>query len=229
MNAVGENVLTRGERVFISYEDGFYRGDYVPAKNPEMNIPSNSDMPPPMGYLCRNESGDTEESMEPCPAGSTTVSSYDETPYIEVAPIVFETFFTSPSAFDSYNGDDDRVFGGFPILIDQENPRDLRISLPGGTVDSSSDRLDEDMADFALFWDFASLHQRPRSPSENALFLSLFALLMWDALFAPLPGAFHAGCCLTKRHIVGHTLIGATDATGRGLHDLALRHDQDSF
>ncbi|EOD04508.1 hypothetical protein EMIHUDRAFT_220977 [Emiliania huxleyi CCMP1516] len=25
---------------------------------------------------------------------------------------------------------------------------------------------------------------------ENALFLSLFALLMWDALFAPLPGAF---------------------------------------
>ena len=146
MNAVGENVLTRGERVFISYEDGFYRGDYVPAKNPEMNIPSNSDMPPPMGYLCRNESGDTEDSMEPCPEGSTTVSSYDETPYIEVAPIVFETFFTSPSAFDSYNGDDDRVFGGFPILIDQENPRDLRISLPGGTVDSSSDRLDEDMA-----------------------------------------------------------------------------------
>ena len=142
-NAVGENVLVRGIPVFVSYNDGFYAGDLVPAKNPEMTVPAQ--VPPPMGFICMDDGGDLRDSDEPCNDDESTASSFDETPYVEVAPIEYGTFFSVDSPFGSYERSDGRVFGGFPILFDQEIPVDLRISLPGGITQGGTDRSDEDM------------------------------------------------------------------------------------
>jgi len=143
LNAVGENVLVRGEPAFVSYEDGFYLGDFVPGKNTEMQVPSR--VPPPMGYICMDAQGDLRSRDVPCNDDETTASSFDEFPYVEVAPIEFGTFFSIDSPFASYERSDGRVFGGFPILFDQEIPQDLRISLPGGLSSDGTDRSDEDM------------------------------------------------------------------------------------
>ncbi|MEE2828819.1 MAG: IPT/TIG domain-containing protein, partial [Myxococcota bacterium] len=141
-NSVGENVLARGTPVWISYDEGFYRGDLVPAKNLEREVPAHT--PPPMGVVCMDESGDLTDRTEGCEDGEEVVSSYDETPYIEIAPIEFSTFFGSDSPFDSYQRNSDgRVFGGFPILFAMDEPVDLRISLPGGTLSSGTERSDD--------------------------------------------------------------------------------------
>jgi len=146
VNSVGENVLVRGEPAFVSYEDGFYLGDFVPGKNTELDVPG--EVPPPMGFVCRDSDGDLRDRDRACNDDEETVSSFDETPYVEVAPIEYGTFFSVDSPFGSYTRvSDGRVFGGFPILFDQEFPQDLRISLPGGLTSGGTDRSDEDMRD----------------------------------------------------------------------------------
>jgi len=143
LNSVGENVLVRGEPAFVSYDDGFYLGDFVPGKNTAMEVPSQ--LPPPMGFVCVDADGESHNRANPCGDDEETASSFDEFPYVEVAPIEYETFFSVDSPFGSYERSDGRVFGGFPILFDQEIPQDLRISLPGGVTSGDTDRTDEDM------------------------------------------------------------------------------------
>ncbi len=142
-NAVGENVLARGQQAFIAYDEGYYRGDLVPSKNIDMVVPD--PVPPPMGYTCRDGGGDTYEvdREDGCDSGDVIVSSYDDTPYITVPPVVFETFYW---AFGSFRNapEDNRVFFGFPALLPMpgEEAIDWRIALPGGADEDAGDPMD---------------------------------------------------------------------------------------
>jgi len=127
---VGENVMVRDEVVFISYDEGFYRGNRVPGKNPEMEFPVET--PYPMGYACEDGSGDIRDRAE-CDEDETVVASFDDYPYIIVPNVESGTlqdgFTTGVPA-----PDDDRVFFGFPALLPMpgEDPINWTHPLPDG-------------------------------------------------------------------------------------------------
>ncbi len=112
---VGENVLVRGEPVYIAYGEGYYRGNLVPAKNADLTIP---DAAPELGS-----------------------SAYDATPYVVLPELDISTFLGGDSPF---NGQmiDDREFFGFPALLPYPEAVDWAFSLPGGQTDSSDVRTD---------------------------------------------------------------------------------------
>ena len=151
-NAVGENVLSRGKQAFIGYDEGYYRGDLVPAKNIEKVVPEN--VPPPMGFVCRD--GDEElyevDREDGCDSDDVIVSSYDDTPYITIPPVEFETFYW---AFGSFRNapDDNRVYFGFPTLLPMpgEEAIDWRIPLPGGADEDAGAPMDLDGWDDTYF------------------------------------------------------------------------------
>ena len=164
-NAVGENILSRGVPAFVAYDEGYYRGDLVPAKNPDMVIPK--EIPPPMGLTCRDDhfvddedhcddggSGDLYQvsRADGCDRCDTVLSSYDDTPYITVPPVEYETFYW---AFGNFRNapDDNRVFFGFPALLPMpgEEPIDWRIALPGGADEDAGDPMDLDGWDDTYF------------------------------------------------------------------------------
>lgn len=140
---IGENAMPRGIPSFISYDGGFFRGERVPGKNADMEIP--------------------EELPE---VGS---EEYDEFPYITAPDVQFATYFNNPalagaqragmSLEDPTTGEDvtiDFVAGGINYLIplhvqlpidpltdlpyEFEIP-DWRVALPGGRWGAAEDEV----------------------------------------------------------------------------------------
>ena len=136
--SIGENVMPRGEPVFVSYgedqsDDGedpyygdFYGGVWVPGKNSLMTVP------------------------ETLPAPGST--GYDRTPYLEVPNVQIETFLAANSPFNDVDEDgnrvdpdtfDGRVYLGYPALLPHPGGFDWRFSLPGGSTSSTEVRSDD--------------------------------------------------------------------------------------
>ena len=143
-NAVGENVLGRGTPTFISYGEGYYRGDLVPAKNPDMQIPEV--IPPPMGFTCGDPDDPYDVSREDgCDGSDDRLSNYDDTPYITIPPVELDTFYPAFGSLDEAPNDL-RVWFGFPALLPMpgEEPIDWRIALPGGADAEAGEAMDRD-------------------------------------------------------------------------------------
>ncbi len=144
---VGENVMPRGEPVYISYGANenpdpsgtpyygdFYGGLWVPGKNAQMEIPAEVPVPTASADI-----------------GSPSLSDYDKTPYIEIPNVQIETFLGRNSPFDPVNEEgnavdpdatDDRVYLNYPALLPYPGSFDWRFSLPGGSTSSSDQRAD---------------------------------------------------------------------------------------
>jgi hypothetical protein len=103
-------------------------------------------MPPPMGFACGTASDNYTATRENgCDSGDPVLSSYDDTPYITIPPVEFETFYWAFGSFENAP-DDNRVFFGFPALLPMpgEEPIDWRIALPGGSDPNAGEAMDED-------------------------------------------------------------------------------------
>jgi len=141
---IGENVMPRGEPVYISYGEAqsgvenaygdFYGGVWMPGKNPLMTIP---DVVP-----------EIPDASDPNYLGGT---EYDKYPYVEVPDVQIETFLGASSPFNDVDetgagvnpdNTDGRVYLGYPALLPYPGSFDWRFSLPGGSTSSTADRSD---------------------------------------------------------------------------------------
>ncbi len=152
---VGENVMPRGEPIHIAYEQGFYRGDFVPAKNLSYDDDGNLEtddrgevlltvpdaVPYPMGFLCRNADDELDARPE-CNEGDAVVARFDDAPYVEIPPLDIGTFIdavTQGETLTDQESWDYREFLGLqtalePVLLPEpgEEALEWRFPLPGG-------------------------------------------------------------------------------------------------
>ena len=136
-SGVGENVMARDRIVYVSYDEGFYRGNVVPAKNPDMEFPA--EVPYPMGYACQDGQGDVHDRAE-CDDDETVVTSYDDYPYFVVPPVESDTL-QDGFAQGLPSTTDDRVFFGFPALLPMPGEDNVNWThpLPAGFDDGGWD------------------------------------------------------------------------------------------
>jgi hypothetical protein len=206
----GENVLIRNEPVFVAYEQGFYRGDLVPAKNmqvdenntvildqygePVLVVPQHT--PYPMGYACRNVDGDVEPRPTCDPDTETIVGSFDDTPYIEIPDLRFGTFIdavTQGQTLTDQPADDAREFLGLrtalePVLLPMpgEEALDWRVAIPGGaTGDDPMDGGGWDDTYFVVTLEVRDLDRPEGLNNDNAWRASAFAFAGDDQIVIP--------------------------------------------